>query len=57
MDAHTELLVKKYFDKNKLMEVDKVYNNGTCEVVYFNNYYDVISEFNNSCDYDLYLPI
>jgi len=39
------------------MKVVKVYENGESEVVTFTNYYEVIDEFDNACDYQLFMPI
>lgn len=57
MDGHTELAIKKYFDHNILMECDKVFEDGTHDIVIFRDAESVIQEVNNAVDYELYMPI
>jgi len=57
MDGHTELAIKKYFDHNIRMECDKVFEDGTHDIVIFMDAESVIQEVNNAVDYELYMPI
>ena len=57
MDAYTELAVKKYFDNNTTMEVDVVNAEGNSEVVIYDNYNELINDYNNDIERQYYMPI
>ena len=57
MDTHTELAVKRYFESHTEMECDKVQDNGSAYIITFTTAQAVIEEYNNACDFTLYMPI
>ena len=57
MDTQTENAVHRYFESHDKMECDKVQDNGQAHLITFTSAQEVIEEYNNACDFTLYMPI